>query len=564
MGEEGEDMSYAEVIRERVFSDNTETPVRAVAYARVSTDNEGQKDSCANQLEMIHNYIRKYPAIQLLKEFVDDGISAKNADTRPEYNAMIQMIKSQKIDLIIVKAMSRLNRNELNSYELVDSVLTLRGTTILTLDDGRIHDFEDPLERAMFGLGSTMDASYVRRQSLNGRKTHELRCARKELSSKDISYGYNWDSKTKTISINEEQAEIVRYIFDEFVFHQATPKQIQPLLRKKGLNICSRTILNIVHDERYIGKFYINKRHTVLGMGKVKSKIVYLPKEKWILVERPDLQIVDLEIFQAAQDIFRNRLTIYEHRDSNTTKAYFQGTSEFSTKVFCAECGRVYRHRYADRKKTISIYTPTNHSECNNSINRVYESDLEDITKLVLRKLSADNEEIFTELEQILTECVADSRGNGKKVDALKKRKAALEKKCDELVNTLAEGGFSEAAVKALKRKINEITAQGEDLDREIAEANESTVDSSFIPKKIAQIKEAISSLKEFKEIDRETVRNYIERFNVHSNGDIDVILKSGYHLKVEKHIITTLMAMKQREREDENVVKTGNSHGRC
>lgn len=557
-------MSYAENIRERVLTDKTEEPVRAVAYARVSTDNEGQKESCANQLEMIHNYIQKYPAIQLVKEFVDDGISGKNADTRPEYNAMINMIKSQKIDLIIVKAMSRLNRNELNSYELVDSVLTVYGTTILTIEDGRIHNFEDPLERAMFGLGSTMDASYVRRQSLNGRKTHELRCSRKELSSKDISYGYDWDSNTKTISINEEQAEIVRYVFDEFVFHQATPKQIVALLEKRGKKFCPRTILNFIHDERYIGNFYINKRHTVLGMGKMKSKVVRLPKEEWILVERPDLQIVDTEIFQTAQDINSNRVTIYEHRDSNTTKAYFQGTSVFSTKVFCSECGAVYRHTYADRKKTIPIYSIRNHSQCSNSINRVYESDLETITKTVLETLVANNESIFEELEKILTECVMESRGNGQKVESLKKKKAAKQKKMDELIDSLANGGFTELAIRMIKQRINDISAEIDELNQAIEKLEDGTVDKDFVPKKISQIRVAIDSLKEFQVIDKQTVRNYIERFNVHSNGDIDVILKSGYHVKVDKHILTSRMASKQRENEAETVVQMRNSHDRC
>lgn len=70
-------MNYAQKLREKLNSNSTE-PVRAVIYARVSTDNEGQKESCTNQVDLAMTYIAKHPNIQLIDTYIDDGISGKN------------------------------------------------------------------------------------------------------------------------------------------------------------------------------------------------------------------------------------------------------------------------------------------------------------------------------------------------------------------------------------------------------------------------------------------------------------------------------------------------------
>ena len=67
-------MTIAEIIKEKLRYGSTDS-VRAVIYARVSTDNEGQKDSCANQVALAENYVAAHPNIQVLATYIDDGIS---------------------------------------------------------------------------------------------------------------------------------------------------------------------------------------------------------------------------------------------------------------------------------------------------------------------------------------------------------------------------------------------------------------------------------------------------------------------------------------------------------
>lgn len=397
-------MSYADEIRRRLYTD-TEEPVRAAIYARVSTDNEGQKESCANQVALANSFVTRHPNISVVGVYIDDGISAKNDFTRPEYNKMLEQITSGNVDIIIVKALSRLNRNDTTSAILKELCISTN-TTILTLEDNTIQDFDDPNSEMMYGFKPIMDAQYVRRQSINGKKTHELRCERKELTAKDCAYGYIWNKEDKTIIIKEEQAEVVRRIFEEYVYRNGTPSSIQRALKAEGINICGRTVSNIIEDERYIGKFYINKRTTKLGTGRTKSKRIKLPKEQWVLCERPDLQIVDTDLFKMAQRIHRTRITVYEKTDKTATQARFQGTHLYAGKIFCPVCGKPYHFGYSDRAKTKPIYEIKGHSDCPNPVKRIAEPYLEEITRQALKQTIGQQNGIYQTLEAVLIECV--------------------------------------------------------------------------------------------------------------------------------------------------------------
>lgn len=525
-------MTYAEELRQKLYSDSSES-VRAVIYARVSTDNEGQKESCANQVELAKKFIDLHSNIVLKGTYVDDGISGKNDFTRPQYNEMLKQISSGSIDLVITKALSRLNRDELNSLHL-KNILVQYETTVFTLEDNQLHDFQDMNSGLLHSLNFAMDAQYVMRQSINGRKTQELRCERKELSAKDVSYGYDWNRDDKSITINKEQAEVVRRIFEDYVYRSGTPASIQKALKGDGINICGRTVSNIILDERYIGKFYINKRTSKLGTGRNKSKRIMLPKEQWVLVERPDLQIVDTDLFEMAQRIHQTRITVYETPDKKTTQARFQGTHKYAGKIFCPVCGKPYHFGYADRKKTRAIYCIKSHSECSNPVRSISENDMDEITRLALKKVIDQQNEVCMSLERILTECVEASQNSGNELEQLKRQKASRERQIDNLMDALSEGGLNEAAKTRIKDKINVITTEIDKLNVTIQDKESSKLDASYVTSKIAEIKSAIADLRNFTSMDRDRILNYIERIELPSNGDINILLTSGQRINIK------------------------------
>jgi DNA invertase Pin-like site-specific DNA recombinase len=519
-------MSYAEELKQKLQIGSTD-PVRAVIYARVSTDNEGQKESCSNQVALAEGYLANHPNVKLISTYIDDGISGKNDFTRPQYNEMLQQLSEDGFDLIITKALSRLNRDELNSL-MLNSLLIEHGATVLTLEDNQIHDFEDMNSGLLHSIKYAMDAQFVKQQSINGRKTQELRCEKKELSAKDCSYGYDWHREDKTITINEDQAEVVRRIFEDYVYRNGTPASIQKALQSEGINICGRTVSNIIRDERYIGKFYINKRTTKLGTGRTKSKRIKLPKEQWVLCERPDLQIVDTDLFEMAQRIHHSRITVYEKPDKKAVQARFQGLHLYAGKFFCPVCGKPYQFGYADRKKTLAVYRIKSHSDYPNPIRQIYEHDLEEITKKALKQTIDQQEEVCISLEQVLTEIVEASQNSGDEIDRLKKQRASREKQLDNLIDQLAEGGLTEAARNRIKSKINNITEETDRLTETINDKENNKLDDSYVTEKLASIRAAIADLRNFTSIDRDRILNYIERIDMPPNGDIEILLKSG------------------------------------
>lgn len=527
-------MNYAEELKKKIYGEETpENAVDAAIYARVSTTNLGQRESCNNQVAYAMDYISKHPNIKLQKIFIDDGISGKNEDNRPEYQKMLQMIRDGKIQAVIIKDYSRPNRSN-NSFELED-ILVENDATFINLAYGRVDDLEDPDAALARHIQYIVDANFVKAQSRKGRMTQRLRCKNKILSAKDCSYGYTWNPDDKTITINAEQAKVIQWIYEEYVYRNGTPASIHKKLNDKGIKICGRTVSNLIKDERYIGNFYINKRTTKLGTGHRKSKRIKLPKEEWVLCERPDLQIVDRELFEMAQRIHRARIAVYEKPDKEATQARFRGTHLFAGMIFCSTCGKAYQFGHADRQKALPIYRIKSHSDCTNPVRRIFEQDLEQITRQALKQIMDQHDEVCRSLETILTEIVTASQDNETEIVKLKKQRVSREKQIDNLIDQLSEGGLSEAAKNRIKNKINKITEEADRLADAIHGKESSKLDSTYVDEKMVSIRKAIADLRNFTSIDRDRILNYIDRIEMQPNGTIDLILKTGQVITISQ-----------------------------
>ena len=102
---------------------------KCVAYARVSTENEGQAESCANQIALCQEYAERHPEYILDGKYVDDGISGAT-NKRPQFTAMIERIKQGDIRYIIAKNEDRLCR----STEIDGYLIRMMGRTLLCME----------------------------------------------------------------------------------------------------------------------------------------------------------------------------------------------------------------------------------------------------------------------------------------------------------------------------------------------------------------------------------------------------------------------------------------------
>ncbi len=250
-------------------------PRRAAAYARVSTDHEDQLTSYAAQVEYYTDYIKEREDLEFVGIYADEGISGTSTKHREGFKRMIADALAGKIDLIITKSVSRFARNT------IDSLTTIRllkeHNVECWFERENIHTFDsrgELLLTIMAGIAQEESRSI----SENCKWGQRRRFEKGEVSvpfKRFLGYDRGEDGG---LVINEEQAVIVRRIYDEFL-NGATPYSIAKALTADkiptpgGKEVWSRGVVkSILTNEKYKGDALLQKVFTVDYLTKRKKK----------------------------------------------------------------------------------------------------------------------------------------------------------------------------------------------------------------------------------------------------------------------------------------------------
>ena len=109
---------------------------RAIKYIRLSytDDKSTESDSVANQRKLIDNYIVQHPEIEVVDEKIDDGYSGVLFD-RPAFQEMMELIKEGKANCVIVKDLSRLGREYIETGRYMRRVFPAYGVRFIAIND---------------------------------------------------------------------------------------------------------------------------------------------------------------------------------------------------------------------------------------------------------------------------------------------------------------------------------------------------------------------------------------------------------------------------------------------
>lgn len=510
-----------------------------VAYARVSTDNEGQAESCKNQMLLCDEYIKRHPRLYLVEKYVDDGISGAT-NRRPQFNAMIDRIMQGGIQYIIAKDESRLCRStEVDSF--LQTVCRECEVKIIFIESNNVFDPFDGGQVITHGFQALMNQHTVFVQSQKGRTAHRQKCQAKRLNATDVRYGYYWDKEAKCMAINEEEAAVVRKMFEWYVYNNIGVTEIAKRLAERGVfgaksgkMLTANTVSSRLADESYKGVFHINKKGSDLSVGmNTKKKRYSLPKEEWVAVDGP--AIVSEELFDMAQRLREERRHIYDKPNKKETQARFKGTHLFSGKVFCGECGTQYHFRYADRKKTVGEYKDyfakkksVLDAVCDNKrYNRIYESTLVSICRFAINTFLQNHENCIDNLVDIIKEASIAASKDDEPLKMCQKKLAKVEKELNK--NLMA---WRDAPEDSMKKAFLEMYQQNEkqkaELEKELESLSRQREDAKDLEKEILGIREHIEKIKQVQVIDRSVVENFIDRVIVFGDGRIAVVLKFG------------------------------------
>ena len=323
--------------------------LRVAAYCRVSTDSEDQLNSYKSQVTYYTDLIKKKHEWTLADIYADEAITGTQVAKREDFQRMINDCMNGDIDMVITKSISRFARNTLDTLKYV-RMLKEKGIAVF-FEDENINTLTMDGELLLVVLSSVAQQE-VENISSNVKKGLKMKMQRGELVGFQGCLGYDYHKDTKSISVNEKEAEIVRYIFNRYI-EGAGCTVIGNELENLGYKTkygsskwVQSTVIGIIKNEKYKGDALLQKVYTVDFLSKKKK--VNEGEVPQYYVENNHQAIISPSVFEEAQHQMAAR-------HSGKNRAGSMGV--FSGRIKCADCGGWYGskvwHSNSKYRKTI-------------------------------------------------------------------------------------------------------------------------------------------------------------------------------------------------------------------
>lgn len=415
-----------------------------ILYGRLSQEDEreGESNSIGNQRLMLQKYAEE-KGFENIKFLFDDGYSGTNFN-RPSWNEIMALIEKGEVATLIVKDMSRLGRDYLQTGYLLEHTFPNYNVRFIAINDAVDTLYGD---NDFTPFRNLFNDFYAKDCSKKIRAVKKAQAERGERVGTRPPYGYKKDEQNpKKLVVDEEAAKVVKYIFKlcsegrgpSQIARQLTEEQIvnpsnhyfnmtgvalsnldttRPYRWTKGV------IVSILANETYLGHT-VSMKHTTASY-KNKKKILR-PENEWLRFENTHQAIINQEIWDIAHEVRRHKKR--SRKDMETPNPY-------SGLVFCADCGKplvLHRaHTMATSQNNFmcSTYKKFGKEECSSHYLR--ESQLEKVILDDLKRVTHFARQDETLFAQVINEKnTAETRKEitrlQKEIDAMKKRDLEL------------------------------------------------------------------------------------------------------------------------------------------
>ena len=339
-----------EVIEPNYQVTETKKKLNVAAYARVSTSKIEQKDSFDNQKKYYEEKIKSNPTYNFVGVFADEAISG-TTDKRPNFQRMIRLAEQGHIDIILTKSISRFSRNVADLLSYCERLKNCNVNLIFEENGIELLNSTGTLMLTILGAVAQME---VENTSDHINWTLKQKMKNGEFVGQPNPLGYDVVEEfvdgrlEKRLVINEEEAEIVRYIFSRYLEGAggttiANELEKMGALTKRGAKVWhSSTVMGIIKNEKYTGKLVQGKTFTVNPIGHLRKD--NKGEASKYVVEDDHEAIISLEDWKKAQDIIEGRCVSYaDGRRKGTTQN--TNRSVFTSKLVCGYCGKNYVRR---------------------------------------------------------------------------------------------------------------------------------------------------------------------------------------------------------------------------
>ena len=320
--------------------------LRVAAYCRVSTKQDEQLNSYEVQRGHYEERILAEPKWTLAGIFADRGITGTSMKKRDEFNRMLRLCYKGKIDMIIVKSISRFARNTLDVIRITRK---LREVNVdVFFEEQSIHSI-DPASEFYITIYGSIAQSESENISANVRwgKAQSAKQGNVPFQCKHF-LGYTRNAEGG-IEIVPEEAEVVREIYERYLSGESLygikcHLEEKHILSPGGCAVWRQeTLRSILRNEKYKGDAVINKTYVTDCISK-RVRINNGERNKYY-VENNHPAIIDAGTFARVQEEMARRSgkPKVKHKGSKTELGRYSSKYALSELLLCGECRTPYR-----------------------------------------------------------------------------------------------------------------------------------------------------------------------------------------------------------------------------
>lgn len=497
--------------------------MKIAAYCRVSTEKEAQIDSLEKQIEFFNEFTKKN-GYELYKLYADEGISGKQIKHRKQFQQMMLDAKAKKFDKVVVKDVSRFARN---TVDLLQSVRELKSYNVQVdfLNNGEVMEGGSEFILTILGAMAQQESANMSKRVKFGK---DITAQKGRVPN--IVFGYDKMPDEKYIlKVNEEEAKLVKEIFESYVYKGWGTTKIAWDLNDRGIRTkrdkakwVQNGIVRMLKNPIYTGRV-TNKKSEVTDFITGTRKDI--PEDEWIVVERPEMRIISDELFNKAQEILAQRSNEFKLNNKREKTEYV-----FSTLIYCKHCGysfRRMRRKYSETGKEYIrwVCSGRNSMGVNHCPNTtvIDEEELLNAIKVYLKSIIKNKKNFMKAVEKEFEKITKLRENNERSEESLlqeiekvtSKKQKYMEMFQNEVIN-----------IKELKQYTNPLNEDIARLERELKLITSEIKEKDILEKELTKTIKTVDDILNNENITNAMLKTIIDVIEVDSDSNVEVRLK--------------------------------------
>jgi DNA invertase Pin-like site-specific DNA recombinase len=513
-------MSFSvEVIKaNRKLSDRTggqQEILRVAPYARVSTDTEEQLNSYKSQVSYYKEMVGQRSDWILADMYADEAITGTQVKKRDDFQRLINDCLNGKIDMVITKSISRFARNTVDTLKYVRMLKEKNVAVFFEKENINTLTMDGEL---LLTILSSVAQQEVENISSIVKMGLKMKMQRGELVGFQSCLGYDYDLITKRISVNKEEAEIVRYIFDRYIVGvgaSVIAKELTKLPHKTkrgNMEWGDTAVLGIIKNEKYKGDLLQGKTFTLDPIS--KRRLDNHGEEDQYYIKNHHEPIISEEIFEKAQDILYRRGKPRGKLEKGGKREKFSRKFTFSCKLECGFCGKNYSRRSWNSRTTYAkviwqcvSFSKKGKKYCPHS-KGIDENIIEGAFVETYNRVCGNHKDVLDEL-LLRMESVFSEQQHHKLLNKVKHEIQALEQKRSNLIDLHLDEKIDRSTY---ENKYDELEFTLSELINEREQLETSAQEEIDVEKRLQQFRNVLQSNTVLSEFDRNVFESVIER----------------------------------------------------